>query len=111
MSVKRKYYLLSIDSMRDGMGWYWNSACQEYSIHISDDVFDSNRKLLKMMREMGILSEDSKGKVVLDRYDGSSVEFQCRNYMPIYALQLAGSIIDESYNDIRRSKDVIMVNL
>ena len=85
-----KYNFINIDAWKDDGGWYWNNGCKEFTVSIPDDVMDSNRKLLKFMREsLGVLTAERKGKIYVDRYDGSSVEFQIRsNFQPLYALQL-----------------------
>ena len=85
MSIKTK--ILSIDAISDGCGWVWNDW---YTIN-SEVLFDGwdklkPRPLLKYLRDIGILSDHSKGRLSIDD-DGFNVII-CRksDRMPVIAV-------------------------
>ena len=83
--MTRKYKILSIDAQRDGSGWAWN---QWYVIgDTTINIKSSNRKILKMMRDEGFLSENSKGKVGIEDDQYNIVITERSNGRPLYAIE------------------------
>jgi len=85
-----RYYcceLRSIDTWKDCDGlWYWNDSCNlENDIWIEENSF-TPRRIFKMLRNGGYLTEYSKGKVKLEEC-WPVFEIQLRsNNKPIFAL-------------------------
>lgn len=80
--------ILSIDAWWYGDCWQWN---QWYDVgKISKDKFeelDTNRKILKYMREHGYLSEGSKGKVAIEDDEYNLVIVAKGTREPLYAIE------------------------
>ena len=81
--------ILSIDAWGNKKdGYEWN---EWYTIgEISKEDFeklDSNRKLLKFMRKEGFLSEQSKGKVIIEDDDYNIVFKSKASDKPYFAIE------------------------
>lgn len=82
--------ILSIDAWKDNCGWYWNNF---YTIgNISKEDFkklDTNRKILKYLRDEDYLSEASKGKLAIENDDDEyNIVIVARdNGMPLIAIE------------------------
>lgn len=81
--------ILSIDAWGNKKdGYEWNDW---YSIgEISKEEFeklDTNRKLLKYMRNEGFLSDYSKGRIMVDDDDFNIVFRFKSNFKPLYAIE------------------------
>lgn len=78
--------VLSIDAWRDPNGWTWNAW---YKVDVLPwEVLDySPRKLLRTLREAGLLSEKSKGRVALDDDGHNLVVVDKNTREPLYALE------------------------
>ena len=64
--IKHKYTLLSIEAWRDNAdGWFWNNWFKIDTLYLSDEQVKP-RQLFKLLRELGILLDTSKGKLYLD---------------------------------------------
>lgn len=72
----RPVKILSIDAWRDESGWYWNDLFTIMEVSPEDYNFGmTNRAILKWLREQDILTEESKGKVLIDRNEGTEGYF------------------------------------
>ena len=79
------YKVLSIDAWRYDGGWNWNQWFNAGEIELK--TLDSNRYVLKQMREQGFLSEYSKGRVYIDDDQYNLVICDRNNNMPIFAIE------------------------
>ena len=80
--------VLSIDAWRDGGAWYWNNMHKIGTVEAGAADL-SDRRLLRLLRNEGILGMQSAGKVYVDR-DGDYVTVCARtNGAPLYAIDLA----------------------
>lgn len=82
--------ILSIDAWADcePKTWTWNNWFKIGDI--DKEVFeslDTNRKLLKYMREEGYLSETSKGLISVDNDQYNIVFCERSNNMPLFAIE------------------------
>lgn len=77
------YNVYSISAVRDDSGWSWDNKFKmnNNSITINEETLHNSRKLLKLCRDEGWLSEMSKGKVKVDYVngDGQIVEIINKN--------------------------------
>ena len=90
MEEKEAYYradLVSIDAWREDGSWTWNASYTvERDIVMADSAI-TPRKVTKLLRKMGFLSDASKGKVRVETALWPLVEVQLKsNRMPLYAL-------------------------
>ena len=68
--MDRPVKILSIDAWRDKNGWWWNDISTIMEIKPDDYDFGmSNRAILRWLREQDILTEQSKGKLIIDRHE------------------------------------------
>ena len=83
----RQYRVISIDALREPFGnWCWNDTCHLNYI-VLDEKNISPRYIFKLLRDMGYLSEYSKGKVSLVEFDERNLEIQNRKTLePLFAL-------------------------
>ena len=83
----RQYRLISIGARRDCYGlWTWNDIRCCGCISLDDDRI-SPRYVFKLLRDMGYLSEYSKGKVRMEEYGECDIEIQNRKTLePLFAL-------------------------
>lgn len=86
-----KFDLLSIDAWRYDYGWTWNNAYYiERDIVIAETEL-TPRKLCRYLRNIGVLSDQSKGLVRVDMHPESmsyQIEFcDKRTGEPVFALQ------------------------
>jgi hypothetical protein len=59
--------ILQIDAWRNSDGWDWNDWFKIGEIDRDEfEELDSNRKLLRWLREAGILSDSSAGKLYIE---------------------------------------------
>ena len=83
---KRKYRILSIDAWAgESAGqWDWNNW-----FHVGDieELPESNRAILKIMRDEGYLSDQSKGRVSIDDDQYNIVICDKSNNGPLYAIE------------------------
>jgi len=82
--------LLSIDAWRDDTGWTWNNH-----FLLEDGIFMTDptpRKVLRLLRQWGYLSQDSRGKCRVDMggaYMDTFIEVQVKSTgEPILALSM-----------------------
>jgi len=79
----KKPKILSIDAWRDSdNSWYWNNYFPIAELtHFDPDI--SSQKIAKTLRELGILSEHSKGKIRIEKdfnyMEGYVIEIQDRS--------------------------------
>lgn len=68
------YNVFSIDAVRDENGWSWNDKFKmdDFQVQLDDTTVSNSRKLLKLCREQGWLTEQSKGKVKVDYVNGDN---------------------------------------
>lgn len=79
--------ILSVDALHDGMGWSWNAWYKVGTISKTDfEKLNTNRKLLKYMREEGYLSNYSKGRTIVED-DQYNICFQERNGRTVFAIE------------------------
>jgi hypothetical protein len=83
------YRILSIDAWRDGSDWTWNNW---FHVDDIDDIPPTNRRILKLLREIGLLSEYSKGRVYIEDDQYNIVVRQKSNHMPLYAIEYGNTI-------------------
>jgi hypothetical protein len=77
--------VLSIDAWADGEGgWTWNNW---FKVGTVEAIPDTNRKILRMMRSEGYLSEASKGKVTVDDDGYNVVICEKSTGMPVFAIE------------------------
>ena len=92
-----KTQLLSIDAWRDpDGGWTWNQWFNvQDPVNLPDNV--TTRQLLKLCRdELGILSDWSKGRVLVDD-DGTNLVICDRGTRePLFAFEYAGKYWEEN---------------
>lgn len=90
-----EFELSSIDAWRYDEGWNWNdSFIIEQGIVFHESAL-TPRKILKYLRKMKILSEESKGKVRVERI-GNIFEIQNKNTdEPLFALMQVNSYEEE----------------
>lgn len=86
----RKFRLLSIDAWRNESGWDWNNWYTVGEIDTAAVNIDSNRALLKYMRDEGYLTEASKGRVYIDDDQYNLVVCERANHRPLFAIEYGG---------------------
>ena len=84
--------VLSIDAWRDPEGgWTWN-AWYDTGVVYDLDENESNRSILKNLREYGLLSKESKGKVAIED-DGYNIVVMAKGTRePLYAIEYGNNI-------------------
>ncbi len=83
-----KFKLVSIDAWRDyDNSWYWNNYFEiENGIYFSGDSL-TPRKIAKFLRKMGVLTEQSKGRIYVDMSCFEFIVIQDKNtFEPLLAL-------------------------
>jgi hypothetical protein len=89
------FKILSIDAWRDMEGWTWNNWFEiEEGIYI-DKKCQTPRKIFKLLRDWGFLSEDSKGKIYMDDDQYNLTIHDKATGCPVLALEY-GSLREES---------------
>jgi hypothetical protein len=83
-STTRKYRVLSIDAWRDADGWVWSDWRKIGEV---SEVPTSVRKVLKMLRAEGFLTEASKGAVCVEDDQYNIVVFDRSNGRPLIAIE------------------------
>ena len=88
MDTKMK--ILSIDAWREPEGgWTWNDYfyCQNMPVEVFEKIADHPRKLFRWLRNTGMLSDASKGRVACedDGYNVVIVNKSTRE--PLYAIE------------------------
>ena len=100
MSEKRyfQFNAIDIDALHDGDGWQWNDFCQLEAGIVLEEGELTARKICKMFRKWGYLSQDSAGSVHVDFSTDECIEIQSKGSgKPLFALsQLHGDWIPES---------------
>ena len=76
--------ILSIDAWRYDGGWTWNNWFNVGSI---EKIPEGNRRILKMMRDKGYLSEGSKGRVTVDDDGYNVVILDKGTREPLFAIE------------------------
>ena len=85
-----KYRVLSIDAWRESEGgWEWNNW---FHVGDIDSLPESNRAILKLMRDEGFLTEYSKGRVYVDDDQYNIVICDRSNHMPLFAIEYGNHI-------------------
>lgn len=81
--------ILSIDAWGNNEGGYeWNNWFKVGTISKEDfEKLDSNRKLIKYMRDEGFLSDCSKGKISIEDDQYNIVFCNKNNKRPIFAIE------------------------
>lgn len=78
--------ILSVDAWHGDHGWEWNAwyaTGKQYDLQ--DDY--SNRSIIKKFRDLGLLSEHSKGKIAIED-DGYNILIVARGTQePLYAIE------------------------
>jgi hypothetical protein len=83
-SARKRFTVLSIDAWNGPEGWFWNSWYKAGSL---DELPESNRKILRALRENGILSASSAGKVAIED-DGYNIVILAKGTRePLYAIE------------------------
>lgn len=82
--MTKEFKVLSIDAWRDGSSWFWNNWFHVESIPIKEY---STRQLLKLLREKGLLSESSKGKVSIEDDQYNFVIMAKGTRKPLFAVE------------------------
>lgn len=90
MSKKEAYYkadLVNIDAWKEDGCWTWNASYTvERDIVMADSAITA-RKVTRMLRDMGFLTQASKGKVRVEMGLWPLVEVQLKsNGRPLFAL-------------------------
>jgi hypothetical protein len=83
--------ILSIDAWNSPEGWDWN-AWYEIATIPPDCLNYSPRKLLKTLRDMGILSPQSVGKMAIIDDEYNLVIIDRRNKEPLIAIEYGNAI-------------------
>ena len=80
------YKLLSIDAWRDPEGgWFWNQWYSAGEFDLEEN--ESNRSILRKLRDAGFLNEQSKGKVAVED-DGYNVVIMTKGTRePLFAIE------------------------
>ena len=81
-----KCKVLSIDAWRDADGWFWN-AWYSTNGEIEIDEKETNRSILRKMREGGWLTEFSKGKVTIEDDQYNLVVLNKSTQQPLFAIE------------------------
>jgi len=86
VTQENMYRLLSIDAWRNEDGWTWNNWYTiEEDIYLGYPI--TNRKLLAFCRRNGWLSEESKGKLIVED-DGYNIVILTKGTKePLYAFE------------------------
>ena len=79
--------ILSIDAWRYDDNWTWNNWFNIGDCNVPLAELDTNRKILKFMRDEGYLSEMSKGKVTVDDDQFNLVIINRRTLEPLFAIE------------------------
>lgn len=77
--------VLSIDAWRDGDGWSWNSWATVGTFPVAWLAL-STRRLLKVMREEGYLTNGSKGRVYVRDDQYNLVITERGTHCPLFAI-------------------------
>ena len=80
----RSYKILSIDAWREGSSWTWN---QWFTVGELQALPDSNRALLKLLRDEGFLTEASKGRVAVEDDQYNLVVLDKGTREPLFAVE------------------------
>lgn len=86
-----RYRVLSIDAWRTDCGWDWNNWFHVGNVELTDHELESKRRILRRLREEGVLTDYSKGRVRVEfcPFDmEEQVEIRDRHtYEPLIALE------------------------
>ena len=82
--------IISIEAWKDESGWFWNDWYKIGSISTQDlRKLDTNRKLIKYMRDSHYLSHYSKGRISVNTSDEYNILFENKNTgEPLYAIEI-----------------------
>ena len=82
--------ILSIEAWKDEFGWVWNDWYKIGSISTQElQKLNTNRKLIRYMREAHYLSHYSKGRISINYTDESTILFENKNTgEPLYAIEV-----------------------
>ena len=80
--------ILSIDAWRNEYGWTWNAW---YKVGEMDVIPETNRKILRAMRDTGHLSDYSKGRVTVEDDGYNLVILDKRTREPLFAIEYGAS--------------------
>jgi len=84
--------ILSIDAWREPYGWNWNNWFDTGETFPRINLDDSNRKILARLRNIGILSDQSKGIASIDDDGYNIVICQRSNGKPVFAIEYGNTI-------------------
>lgn len=87
MEKRHSFQVLSIEGWRCPEGWTWNQWYKRGRVELTDSELDSSRKLLRILRERGILSWYSAGKVAIDDDGYNKVVVVRSTREPLYAVE------------------------
>ena len=88
------FNVIDVDALHDGDNWYWNRWHQlEHGLVLSDDEL-TPRKILRLLRDKGYLTPQSKGILAVDSSVDECIEIcDRRTGEPLLALsQLHGEL-------------------
>ena len=80
-----QYKILSVEAWPYDGSWQWNDWHTVGSI-ASNEIPESNRKLLRYFRDQGYLTKGSAGRVAVND-DGYNIVITERNGKPLYAIE------------------------
>jgi len=83
--------ILSIDAWRDGPSWTWNNWFHVASIE-RDELPKGTRSILRMLRERGMLTDRSKGRVAIEDDQYNLVIIEKGNRRPLFAIEYGASV-------------------
>ena len=86
------FNVIDVNAHHDGDGWYWDRWHQlEHGLVLSDDDL-TPRRLLRLLRDKGYLTPQSKGRLTVDNSVDECIEVRAhRTGEPLLALsQLHG---------------------
>ena len=86
--IMKTFNILSIDAWREDSSWTWNNWFLVGTITADEfQELNTNRKLIKYMRDNGYLSDYSKGKISIDDDQYNIVFCDRKNGRPLYAIE------------------------
>jgi hypothetical protein len=86
----KSYKILSIDAWHEGHSWSWNNW---HTVGHLTSIPDSNRALLKLLRDKGYLTEASKGQVSVEIDEVNAVIVAKGTREPLLAVEMEASEI------------------
>lgn len=87
MATSPTYRVLSIDAWRYDGGWQWNQWYLAGHVYRHDIDGQSNRHILRVLREAGMLSQQSAGRLRIEDDQYNLVVCDRSNGEPVCAIE------------------------